>query len=167
MEFADIPIRSSTRSGLQVRVPQLVSTRSFSMATCCLSTLKLRRAAAHALLRQKPRFPHQKRSTQIFARAAGVRARTAAATAHGQWRWEEKCDVGAVPETELRHLGRFEMAYLEPLVRIADWKARARPSRSVSPNDVQPRKQNPNRQCIAPHRSERCVFTPTCHRRAP
>lgn len=41
----------------------------------------------------------------------------------GPWRPEEKSDVGAVPEGEPRHLGPFALAYLEALVRIADWRA--------------------------------------------
>lgn len=41
----------------------------------------------------------------------------------GPWRPEEKSDAGAVPEGEPRHLGPFALAYLEALVRIADWRA--------------------------------------------
>lgn len=41
----------------------------------------------------------------------------------GPWRPEEKSDVGAVPEAEPRHLGPFALAYLEALVRVADWRA--------------------------------------------
>jgi len=41
----------------------------------------------------------------------------------GPWRPEERSDSGAVPEGEPRHLGPFALAYLEALVRIADWRA--------------------------------------------
>jgi CRISPR-associated endonuclease/helicase Cas3 len=56
----------------------------------------------------------------------------------GPWRPEEKSDVGAVPEGEPRHLGPFALAYLEALVRIADWRA-SDPSRAtgaVKPSEV-------------------------------
>lgn len=43
----------------------------------------------------------------------------------GPWRPEERSDSGAVPEDEPRHLGPFSLAYLEALVRIADWRASA------------------------------------------
>lgn len=54
----------------------------------------------------------------------------------GPWRPEEKCYVGAVPSGEPRHLGPFALAYLEALVRIADWRASARPSASTKPSEV-------------------------------
>lgn len=54
----------------------------------------------------------------------------------GPWRPEDKGDVGAVPETEPRHLGPFALAYLEALVRIADWRASEMPSASVKPSEV-------------------------------
>lgn len=54
----------------------------------------------------------------------------------GPWRPEEKCDVGVVPEGEPRHLGPFALAYLEALVRIADWRASAHPSASTRPSEV-------------------------------
>lgn len=54
----------------------------------------------------------------------------------GPWRPEEKSDVGAVPEGEPRHLGPFALAYLEALVRIADWRASSGPSASVRPSEV-------------------------------
>lgn len=54
----------------------------------------------------------------------------------GPWRPEEKSDAGAVPEGEPRHLGPFALAYLEALVRIADWRASAQPSASIKPSEV-------------------------------
>jgi len=41
----------------------------------------------------------------------------------GPWRPEETSDAGVVPLTEPRQLGPFALAYLEALVRIADWRA--------------------------------------------
>lgn len=55
----------------------------------------------------------------------------------GPWRPEEKSDAGVVPETEPRHLGPFALAYLEALVRIADWRASESPSASVKPGDAE------------------------------
>jgi len=54
----------------------------------------------------------------------------------GPWRPEEKSDAGAVPQGEPRHLGPFALAYLEALVRIADWRASAQPSASIRPSEV-------------------------------
>lgn len=54
----------------------------------------------------------------------------------GPWRPEEMSDAGAVPEGEPRHLGPFALAYLEALVRVADWRASAQPSASVTPSMV-------------------------------
>jgi CRISPR-associated endonuclease/helicase Cas3 len=48
----------------------------------------------------------------------------------GPWRPEEKSDAGVVPGTEPRQLGPFTLAYLEALVRIADWRA-SDPSRAT------------------------------------
>jgi len=56
----------------------------------------------------------------------------------GPWRPEEKSDAGAVPQDEPRNLGPFALAYLEALVRIADWRA-SDPSRAtgaVKPSEV-------------------------------
>jgi CRISPR-associated endonuclease/helicase Cas3 len=54
----------------------------------------------------------------------------------GPWRPEEKGESGVVPEAEPRHLGPFALAYLEALVRIADWRASESPSASVKPSEV-------------------------------
>jgi CRISPR-associated endonuclease/helicase Cas3 len=54
----------------------------------------------------------------------------------GPWRPEEKSDAGVVPETEPRHLGPFALAYLEALVRIADWRASENPRVRVTPGDL-------------------------------
>lgn len=58
----------------------------------------------------------------------------------GPWRDknEDPSEAEAVPKTEPRHLGPFVLAYLEALVRIADWRASARPSRCTKPSEVQP-----------------------------
>lgn len=54
----------------------------------------------------------------------------------GPWRPEHRADVGVVPETEPRHLGPFALAYLEALVRVADWRASEKPSASIKPSEV-------------------------------
>jgi CRISPR-associated endonuclease/helicase Cas3 len=54
----------------------------------------------------------------------------------GPWRPEEKSDAGVVPASEPRHLGPFALAYLEALVRVADWRASENPSASTKPSEV-------------------------------
>lgn len=56
----------------------------------------------------------------------------------GPWRdrSEDTTEAGVVPGEEPRSLGPFRLAYLEALVRIADWRASAQPSRCIKPSDV-------------------------------
>ena len=54
----------------------------------------------------------------------------------GPWRPEENSDAGVVPASEPRHLGPFALAYLEALVRVADWRASENPSASITPSEV-------------------------------
>lgn len=54
----------------------------------------------------------------------------------GPWQPEEKSDAGVVPDAEPRHLGPFVLAYLEALVRIADWRASDKPSASTKPSEL-------------------------------
>ncbi len=54
----------------------------------------------------------------------------------GPWRAEDADEAGVVPESEPRRLGPFALAYLEALVRIADWRASEYPSASTKPSEV-------------------------------
>jgi CRISPR-associated endonuclease/helicase Cas3 len=56
----------------------------------------------------------------------------------GPWRPEEKSEAGVVPECEPRDLGPFALAYLEALVRVADWRASnpARATGARKPSEV-------------------------------
>jgi len=56
----------------------------------------------------------------------------------GPWRPEDESDAGVVPKTEPRQLGPFALAYLEALVRIADWRASdvAHATGALKPSEV-------------------------------
>jgi CRISPR-associated endonuclease/helicase Cas3 len=54
----------------------------------------------------------------------------------GPWCPDEKGDAGVVPISEPRYLGPFALAYLEALVRVADWRASEKPSASIRPSEV-------------------------------
>lgn len=56
----------------------------------------------------------------------------------GTWRSrdDDRSNVGAVPEGEPRQLGPFVLAWLEALVRVADWRASEHPSKSYTPAEV-------------------------------
>jgi len=56
----------------------------------------------------------------------------------GPWRApsDDSSDVGVVPKNEPRRLGPFVLAYLEAIVRVADWRASERPSQSITPAEV-------------------------------
>jgi CRISPR-associated endonuclease/helicase Cas3 len=54
----------------------------------------------------------------------------------GPWRPAEASSAGVVPDSEPKKLGPFRLAYLEALVRIADWRASENPSSCVKPSEV-------------------------------
>lgn len=51
----------------------------------------------------------------------------------GPWRAEDSTHSAVVPDSEPKRLGPFVLAYLEALVRAADWRASDKPSESVKP----------------------------------
>ncbi len=54
----------------------------------------------------------------------------------GPWRSDDPTQVGVVPPQEPRRLGPFMLAYLEALVRIADWRASENPSQCTKLAEV-------------------------------
>lgn len=56
----------------------------------------------------------------------------------GPWRPEDATDAGVVPKAEPRQLGPFALAYLEALVRVADWRASdpAHATGALKPSEV-------------------------------
>ena len=54
----------------------------------------------------------------------------------GPWRPDDASHCGAVPDTEPKRLGPFVLAYLEALVRAADWRASAQPSHCIKPEET-------------------------------
>lgn len=54
----------------------------------------------------------------------------------GPWKPDDQSCAGVVPDTEPKKLGPFKLAYLEALVRIADWRASESPSRCMKPSEV-------------------------------
>ena len=54
----------------------------------------------------------------------------------GPWRGSDCCHAGVVPDHEPKQLGPFALAYLEALVRAADWRASANPSQSIKPEEI-------------------------------
>lgn len=60
----------------------------------------------------------------------------------GPWRTDDSSHSAVVPDGEPKRLGPFVLAYLEALVRAADWRASDKPSESVSP-EVKAREHKP------------------------
>jgi CRISPR-associated endonuclease/helicase Cas3 len=54
----------------------------------------------------------------------------------GPWRPDDTSSAGVVPVPEPKELGPFKLAYLEALVRVADWRASENPSLAVRPSEV-------------------------------
>lgn len=60
----------------------------------------------------------------------------------GPWRPDDCAHCGVVPDGEPKRLGPFALAYLEALVRAADWRASSIPSKTIQP-EVIAREQRP------------------------
>jgi CRISPR-associated endonuclease/helicase Cas3 len=54
----------------------------------------------------------------------------------GPWQASDSSHSAVVPDHEPKRLGPFVLAYLEALVRAADWRASDKPSRSVKPEEI-------------------------------
>ena len=54
----------------------------------------------------------------------------------GPWRSDDTSTAGVVPDCEPKKLGPFKLAYLEALVRIADWRASENPSSCLKPSEM-------------------------------
>jgi len=54
----------------------------------------------------------------------------------GPWRADDSSHSAVVPDSEPRRLGPFVLAYLEALVRAADWRASDKPSQSIKPEEI-------------------------------
>jgi CRISPR-associated endonuclease/helicase Cas3 len=54
----------------------------------------------------------------------------------GPWRADDSSRSAVVPDSEPKRLGPFVLAYLEALVRAADWRASGKPSQSVKPEEI-------------------------------
>lgn len=60
----------------------------------------------------------------------------------GPWRADDSSHAGVIPDGEPKRLGPFVLAYLEALVRAADWRASKNPSQSIKPEEMA-REPNP------------------------
>jgi CRISPR-associated endonuclease/helicase Cas3 len=54
----------------------------------------------------------------------------------GPWRADDSSHSAVVPDGVPRRLGPFVLAYLEALVRAADWRASGNPSQSIQPEEI-------------------------------
>lgn len=54
----------------------------------------------------------------------------------GPWRTDDTSHSAVVPDGEPKRLGPFVLAYLEALVRAADWRASNNPSQSMKPEEI-------------------------------
>lgn len=54
----------------------------------------------------------------------------------GPWRADDSAHADVIPNGEPKRLGPFVLAYLEALVRAADWRASSNPSQSITPEEI-------------------------------